>query len=113
MSLLSYDWNLYSSNRKSPLPKSCTTEWTPVDTKNHFCTVKVLRKSVRWSGRLRCAGYKLKLIGLRLATDDIRLTGPIIFRSMSSSDFPCVSGTHKTTNTRPTTQTHPKNQKVP
>jgi hypothetical protein len=38
-------------------------------------------------------GYMLKLSGFMLATDDIRLTRPIIFRSISSSDLPCVSGT--------------------
>lgn len=37
--------------------------------------------------------YMLNDSGLMLATELIRRTRPIIFRSMSSRDLPCVSGT--------------------
>lgn len=37
--------------------------------------------------------YMLNDNGLMLATELIRRTRPIIFRSMSSRDLPCVSGT--------------------
>lgn len=37
--------------------------------------------------------YILNDSGLMLATELIRRTRPIIFRSMSSRDLPCVSGT--------------------
>ena len=48
-----------------------------------------------------------------LATELIRRTRPIILRSISSRDFPCVSGTQNITKNRPKQQTDPKNQKAP
>ena len=58
-------------------------------------------------------GYILKLSGFMFATEDILRTRPIIFLSISSSDFPCVSGTYKMVKNKPTTQIAPKNQKAP
>lgn len=55
----------------------------------------------------------LKDNGFMLATELIRRTRPIILRSISSRDFPCVSGTQNITKNRPKQQTDPKNQKAP
>lgn len=57
--------------------------------------------------------YILNDRGLILATEDILLTRPIIFLSISSKVLPWVSGTYKITNTMATTQIQPNNQKAP
>lgn len=82
---------------KAQLPAQGMAENLLIYPKNHLF-VKFLKSSATARSlealrgvELRC--YILKLIGRRLATEDIRLTGPIIFLSMSSSDLPCVSGT--------------------
>lgn len=51
--------------------------------------------------------------GFILATELIRRTRPIILRSMSSSDLPCVSGTQNITKKRPTREIKPKSQNAP
>jgi len=48
---------------------------------------------IAYSDPWQHAIYMLKDNGLILATEDMRRTRPIIFRSMSSSVLPCVSGT--------------------
>lgn len=89
MSLLSINWNLTISSAKLNYQQRQRL----VISKNHVFVLMFLKSSttVLSFEALRC--YMLKLIGRRFATDDIRLTGPIIFLSMSSSDLPCVSGT--------------------
>lgn len=57
--------------------------------------------------------YMLNDSGLMLATELIRRTRPIILRSMSSRDFPCVSGTYTMTKKRPMTQIEPNIQNAP
>uniref|UniRef100_A0A182U5U2 Anaphase-promoting complex subunit 11 RING-H2 finger domain-containing protein n=1 Tax=Anopheles melas TaxID=34690 RepID=A0A182U5U2_9DIPT len=57
--------------------------------------------------------YMLNDSGLMLATELMRRTRPIILRSMSSSDLPCVSGTYTITNSRPTIQIEPNIQNAP
>lgn len=51
--------------------------------------------------------------GLILATELMRLTRPIIFRSISSKLLPCVSGTQNITKNSPTKQIAPNNQNAP
>ena len=57
--------------------------------------------------------YILNDKGFILATDDMRLTRPIIFRSISSKDLPWVSGTYSITKNIPMKQITPNNQNAP